>query len=177
VEHRQLGRKEQEPAAEQYGGNPSERRESPHRQRNYAPGRADGRSDVQKDKKRTRRARPLMVGTTKLYIRLPGMRIGIWPGTLGKPPPLPYGPCLPRPPSPRGSQWSPSTIPPRMITPKMVPRIEPPSPAPGLLPPPSRPLAPTPAFGSTGIGEGRGTAGAFGSGAGSAFGDGAWAIT
>src|SRR5436853_3960389 len=89
--------------------------------------------------------------------------------------------ALPRPRprrSVRGSQWSPSTTPPRMIAPKMPPRIEPPpSPAPGLAPPPFRPFAPWPPFGSMAVGEGRGTAGADGSGVFSVVGEGACAIT
>src|SRR3954466_4707422 len=69
-------------------------------------------------------------------------------------------------------------MPPRMITPKIPPRIEPPpAPAPGLLPPPFWPRAPSPPFGSIGVGDGRGTAGAIGSGVGSVVGDGACAIT
>jgi hypothetical protein len=60
----------------------------------------------------------------------------------------------------------------------MPPRIEPPpSPLPVFGPPPSRPCAPSPPFGSTGVGDGRGTAGAVASGVGSVVGDGACAIT
>src|SRR5512138_3068645 len=69
-------------------------------------------------------------------------------------------------------------MPPRMITPKIPPSTEPPpSPAPGFGPPPFRPRAPSPPFGSIGVGDGRGTAGAVGSGVGSVVGEGAWAIT
>lgn len=86
-----------------------------------------------------------------------------------------------------GSQWSPSTTPPRTITPKIPPMMPPipspvlgplpPSPAPVFGPPPSRPWAPSPPLGIVGVGDGRGTAGADGSGTCSVVGEGAFCMT